>query len=73
MAWRNERDKKKTDKADEGKKAQGRPPLPKVIAPEVDAPRIKTPSGSFDLDDPVLPDWIEATRSSRAAIPTTSR
>ncbi len=33
--------------------------LPKVIEPTVDAAPIKTRHGLFDLDDPVLPAWIE--------------
>jgi polyphosphate kinase 2 len=41
-------------KHDRKKKA----PIPKVIRPEADAPRITTPAGSFDLDDPVLPEWV---------------
>lgn len=34
-------------------------PLPAAIAPERDAARIETEHGAFDLDDPVLPEWIE--------------
>jgi len=42
-----------------GKKSRKRDPLPAVIEPEADAPRIKTRHGSFDLDDLVLPEWVE--------------
>ena len=42
-----------------GKKDKKRAPLPKVIAPDKDAPRIRTRRGSFDLDDRVLPEWID--------------
>jgi polyphosphate kinase 2 len=55
---------KKSAKRD-GKKAKARRPIPTVIAPKVDAPRFLTEHGSFDLDDPVLPEWVarEALRS----------
>ncbi|MEJ0011947.1 MAG: polyphosphate kinase 2 [Bauldia sp.] len=33
--------------------------IPAVILPEEDAPTIKTKAGSFDLEDPVLPEWVE--------------
>jgi polyphosphate kinase len=33
--------------------------MPAVIAPTVDAPRFLTEHGSFDLDEPVLPEWVE--------------
>lgn len=34
------------------------PPLPEQLQPTVDAAPIETKLGSFDLDDPVLPDWV---------------
>ena len=37
---------------------KGEPPLPPSIRPDADAPVIQTKYGSFDLDDPVLPDWV---------------
>jgi polyphosphate kinase 2 len=49
---------KKAAKRD-GKKAKARLPMPAVIAPKVDAPRFLTEHGPFDLDDPVLPEWVE--------------
>ena len=52
--------KKKPQAADEGKKRKSKPPIPKVIQPTTDAPAIHTRHGSFDLDDPVLPDWVSA-------------
>jgi polyphosphate kinase 2 len=55
----NRRDKKKTDSAEKNGKAEKYRPLPAVLVPTVDAPRFKTKDGSFDLDDPVLPEWIE--------------
>jgi polyphosphate kinase 2 len=33
--------------------------LPTELLPDTDAPVIRTRRGAFDLDDPVLPDWIE--------------
>ncbi|MCP4382321.1 MAG: polyphosphate kinase 2 [Hyphomicrobiales bacterium] len=33
--------------------------MPAVITPERDAAQIVTEHGAFDLDDPVLPEWIE--------------
>ena len=33
--------------------------VPSVIAPDVDAKVLTTSHGSFDLEDPVLPDWVE--------------
>jgi polyphosphate kinase 2 len=47
-------DKKKDKK---GKKA--RDVVPAVIAPAEDAKVLVTSHGRFDLEDPVLPDWIE--------------
>jgi polyphosphate kinase 2 len=51
--------KGKSDKDADKKKAKASLTVTKVIAPEEDAPTIKTPLGSFDLEDPVLPQWIE--------------
>lgn len=33
--------------------------VPDIIAPEEDAPVIETEEGSFDLEDPNLPDWVK--------------
>jgi polyphosphate kinase 2 len=52
-----------------GKKQRKRDPLPKVIQPEADAPRIKTKHGSFDLDDLVLPAWIETAAFKSGGYP----
>jgi polyphosphate kinase 2 len=33
-------------------------PLPKQLEPTIDAPPVETKHGAFDLDDPVLPEWV---------------
>jgi len=33
--------------------------IPSAIVPEEDAPVVRTKWGSFDLEDPKLPDWVE--------------
>ncbi len=33
--------------------------MPAVLAPTLDAPPVETRHGTFDLDDPVLPRWID--------------
>ena len=33
--------------------------IPPVLVPEADAKVLETSHGSFDLEDPVLPDWVE--------------
>ena len=48
------RDKKSGKKA--GKSADS---VPAVIAPSEDAKIVVTSHGEFDLEDPVLPDWVE--------------
>jgi polyphosphate kinase 2 len=55
--------------AKDGKKQTKRDPLPSAIEPETDAPRIKTRRGSFDLDDLVLPEWIEAAAFKSGGYP----
>ena len=55
----NRRDKKKTDKAGKDAKPAKQRPIPDVLVPKVDSPPLVTKHGSFDLDDPVLPDWVE--------------
>jgi polyphosphate kinase 2 len=47
------------DKPNGDGKTAKHPPVPVVLIPEVDSPRLVTKQGSFDLDDPVLPDWVE--------------
>jgi polyphosphate kinase 2 len=37
----------------------GPPPVPAELVPEAPAPILRTRRGSFDLDDPVLPEWVE--------------
>ncbi len=45
---------------DKGKNARkGDRPIPAVIAPTTDAPPIHTRHGDFDIDDAVLPEWVE--------------
>ena len=39
--------------------AKKRRDVPAVIAPEMDAKVLSTSHGSFDLEDPTLPDWVE--------------
>ena len=53
---------KKTKKAKADKKNKNGKGLtvPAVIAPQEDAPVLTTQHGSFDLEDPVLPEWIES-------------
>ncbi len=58
MASDDDKKKKKSAKHDK-KKDKRRAPLPKVIRPDSDAPAIETEHGSFDLDDPVLPEWLD--------------
>jgi polyphosphate kinase 2 len=41
------------------KNAKNKSPIPATIAPQIDAPRLFTEHGGFDLDDPVLPEWVE--------------
>jgi polyphosphate kinase 2 len=53
------KNKKNKDSAEKAPKKAGGDGLPKVITPSEDAPVLKTEHGSFDLEDPVLPDWIE--------------
>jgi len=43
--------------------------VPPAIAPAVDAPLITTANGSFNLGDPVLPDWIERRALTSAGFP----
>ncbi len=33
--------------------------LPPELAPTVDAPAVATRNGRFDIDDPILPDWVD--------------
>ncbi len=51
----------KAGKGKSGKKAGGkkRQDVPSVIVPETDAKVLTTSHGSFDLEDPMLPDWVE--------------
>ena len=51
----------KAGKAKGGKKANEKKnhDVPSVIAPDVDAKVLTTSHGSFDLEDPKLPDWVE--------------
>src|SRR5690606_21568006 len=50
--------KQHTGKHKKGKNG-GTSPVPAVIAPSTDAPTLVLKGGSFDLEDPVLPEWIE--------------
>jgi polyphosphate kinase len=53
------------DKAAAAKK----PKIPAVIVPAEDAPTVKTKAGSFDLEDPVLPEWVERRALSSGGYP----
>jgi polyphosphate kinase 2 len=57
-------------RASAGPRAESvRATLPKVLTPEADAPAIRMARGAFDLDDPVLPDWIETGALSSGGYP----
>jgi polyphosphate kinase 2 len=56
MAKNGKAGKGKSVKKPGGRKRQD---LPLVIVPEMDAKVLATSHGRFDLEDPVLPDWIE--------------
>ena len=51
----------KDGKGKNAKKAHGkkRRDIPAVIVPEMDAKVLSTSHGSFDLEDPALPDWVD--------------
>jgi polyphosphate kinase len=61
--------KAKHDGGKSGKKTKKKPTIPAVIAPKVDAPRFFTEYGGFDLDDPVLPEWVERRASESQNYP----
>jgi polyphosphate kinase 2 len=50
-------------------KARRRNPLPRELVPAADAPVIKTPHGRFDLEDPILPDWLKAAAPTSGGYP----
>lgn len=50
-------------------KARKRRAIPAVITPTRDAPRFSTAQGSFDLDDPALPEWVEKEALSSGGYP----
>jgi polyphosphate kinase 2 len=60
---------RKKTKPGKDKKKNAKDDLPAAIAPTTDAPRIKTRLGSFDLDDPELPKWIEDRASTSGGYP----
>jgi polyphosphate kinase 2 len=45
--------------AKDERKEKVRPAVPRFLAPTEDAPTLKTRWGEFDLEDPVLPAWVE--------------
>ena len=57
MAKHGKREKSKHGK---GHKTHRSHDVPAVIAPDERAPKIATKAGTFDLDDPKLPDWVDA-------------
>jgi polyphosphate kinase 2 len=56
---RRDMGKGKSKKVKNGDKAKPLLAVPKVIEPTEDAPVLETAHGSFDLEDPILPEWIE--------------
>ncbi len=56
MAKNERAGKGKNGKKMPGKKRQD---VPSVITPDMDAKVVSTGHGSFDLEDPKLPDWVE--------------
>ncbi len=42
-----------------GRNGKKRRDIPAVIVPDIDAKVLTTSHGSFDLEDPALPDWVE--------------
>jgi polyphosphate kinase 2 len=44
-------------------------PIPPVVVPAFDADVLETKRGRFDLEDPVLPDWIEKAALSSGGYP----
>lgn len=55
-----------------GKKSRkkgGASPVPRELVPDADAPAIKTARGSFDLEDPVLPEWLRETALASGGYP----
>ena len=51
------------------KSAKAAAPLPAAIAPTEDAAPIATARGRFDLDDPILPEWVEREAFSSDGYP----
>ena len=62
-------EKKKDRDAKARRKRREAKPLPPSIAPTEDAPRIETKFGSFDIDDPILPEWVEREALSSDGYP----
>ena len=62
-------EKKKDRDARVRRKRREAKPLPPSIAPTEDAPRIETKFGSFDLDDSILPEWVEREALSSDGYP----
>ncbi len=61
----------KAGKGKDGKKASKKmkDAIPAVIAPDMDAKTLVTGHGSFNLEDPVLPDWVEARALASGGYP----
>ncbi|SHG74912.1 polyphosphate kinase 2, PA0141 family [Kaistia soli DSM 19436] len=51
--------KKKADSAAASRPEPQSDTLPPQLEPAADAPAVETKHGRFDLDDPILPDWID--------------
>ena len=75
---KQKKEKAKDKKLDAARAAEGTPAggpspasdtLPPQLEPTTDAPAVATKHGRFDLDDPVLPDWIEAAAFKSGGFP----
>ncbi len=61
----------KNHKAGKGRKAKEKKTdeIPSVIVPDMDAKVLTTSHGSFDLENPVLPDWVEERALASGGFP----
>jgi polyphosphate kinase 2 len=61
--------KKERDRKGKKKREKKAAPLPAAIAPAADAPAVETEFGAFDLDDPILPEWVDRLALSSGGYP----
>lgn len=59
----------KHHKTSSGKSRSTRDPVPVSIAPPTDAPPVVTRYGTFDLEAPILPDWVDKRALSSGGYP----